>query len=118
MSCANSVLPVFMTKPSPQDPRGKRRAIQIRPSNEVPEILMGQTLPGEFGSANRTVVVDYMTSRIAKAESPKDFGKPLRYDKFGLWRYRVRDFRIVCELQEARQVVLVVGVGHRRDVYE
>jgi len=31
---------------------------------------------------------------------------------------RVRDFRIVCELHEARQVVLVVGVGHRKDVYK
>jgi mRNA interferase RelE/StbE len=66
----------------------------------------------------RAEIVDYMTSRVAKAENPTDFGKPLRYDKFGLWRYRVRDYRIVCELQEARLVVLVVGVGHRRDVYE
>lgn len=73
---------------------------------------------GKLSRQVRAEIVDYMTSRIAKAESPKDFGKPLRYDKFGLWRYRVRDFRIVCELQEARQVVLVVGVGHRRDVYE
>lgn len=66
----------------------------------------------------RAEIVDYMTSRVAKAESPKDFGKPLRYDKFGLWRYRVRNYRIVCELQEARLVAMVVGVGHRRDVYE
>jgi len=66
----------------------------------------------------RAEIVDYMSSRVAPAGSPTDFGKPLRYDKFGLWRYRVGDFRIVCELQEARQVVLVVGVGHRRDVYE
>jgi mRNA interferase RelE/StbE len=58
-----------------------------------------------------------MQERVSKAGSPRDFGKPLRYDKYGLWRYRVRDFRIVCELQEARQVVLVVGVGHRKNVY-
>jgi mRNA interferase RelE/StbE len=66
----------------------------------------------------RSEIFRYMQGRIADAASPRDFGKPLRYDKFGLWRYRVRDFRIVCELREARQVVLVVGVGHRRDVYE
>jgi hypothetical protein len=33
-------------------------------------------------------------------------------------RYRVRDFRIICELDESRRVVLVVGVGHRKDVYK
>jgi mRNA interferase RelE/StbE len=59
-----------------------------------------------------------MQDRIAQADSPRNFGKPLRHDKFGLWRYRVRDFRIVCELQETRQGVLVVGVGDRKDIYK
>jgi mRNA interferase RelE/StbE len=66
----------------------------------------------------RAEIHEYMTARVAQAENPQDFGKPLRYDKFGLWRYRVRDYRVVCELQPARQVVLVVGVGHCQDVYE
>jgi len=66
----------------------------------------------------RSEIFSYMQERIAQAESPRNFGKPLRYDKFGLWRYRVRDFRIICELQDARQVVLVVGVGDRKDVYK
>jgi mRNA interferase RelE/StbE len=66
----------------------------------------------------RSEIFSYMQERIARAESPRNFGKPLRYDKFGLWRYRVRDFRIICELQDARQVVLVVGVGDRKDVYK
>jgi mRNA interferase RelE/StbE len=65
----------------------------------------------------RSEIFDYLQERIARAESPRNFGKPLRHEKFGLWRYRVRDFRIVCELQEGRRVVLVVGVGHRKDVY-
>jgi mRNA interferase RelE/StbE len=66
----------------------------------------------------RAEITDYMTSHVAQAENPKDFGKPLRHNKYGLWRYRVRDFRIICELQEERRIVLVVGVGHRRDIYE
>ena len=65
----------------------------------------------------RSEVFHYMQERIARADSPRNFGKALRHEKFGLWRYRVRDFRVICELQDARQVVLVVGVGHRRDVY-
>ncbi len=65
----------------------------------------------------RADVFNYMQNRIARADNPRNFGKALRHDKFGLWRYRVRDFRIICELQDAPQVVLVVGVGHRKDVY-
>ena len=63
-------------------------------------------------------ILDYMDDRVAKAKDPRDFGKPLRATKFGLWRYRVRDYRIICELQEKRLVVLMVAVGHRSTVYE
>ena len=63
-------------------------------------------------------ILDYMDERLARAKDPRDFGKPLRASRFGLWRYRVRDYRIICELQERRLVVLVVAVGHRSTVYE
>jgi len=63
-------------------------------------------------------ILDYLEKRIATAEDPRVFGKPLRHSKFGLWRYRMRDFRIICQLQRARLTVLVVAVGHRRTIYE
>jgi mRNA interferase RelE/StbE len=44
-------------------------------------------------------VLDYMDRRVATATDPRDFGKILRHQKFGLWRYRVRDYRIICELE-------------------
>lgn len=65
----------------------------------------------------RAEVVRYLEGRVAQAGNPRDFGKPLRHERFGLWRYRVRDFRIICELRDEKLTVLVVGVGHRRDVY-
>lgn len=63
-------------------------------------------------------ILNYMDGRIAKAEDPRVFGKPLRHSKFGLWRYRLRDYRIICQLQEARLTVLVVAVGHRSKIYD
>jgi len=63
-------------------------------------------------------ILDYMDERVATANDPRDFGKPLRSSKFGLWRYRVRDYRIICELQEKRLVVLVVAVRHRSTIYD
>jgi len=58
-----------------------------------------------------------MEKRIGRAEDPRSFGKPLR-SKFGLWRYRRRDYGIICQLQQAKLIVLVVAIGHRSIIYE
>jgi mRNA interferase RelE/StbE len=63
-------------------------------------------------------ILNFMERRIGQAEDPRSFGKPLRHSKFGLWRYRLRDYRIVCQLQQAKRVVLVVAIGHRSIIYE
>lgn len=63
-------------------------------------------------------ILDYMDRLIGRADDPRQFGKPLQGSKFGLWRYRLRDYRIVCELQDKRLVVLVVSIGHRSTIYE
>jgi mRNA interferase RelE/StbE len=49
---------------------------------------------------------------------PEQFGKPLRGERHGFWRYRVRDWRILCRLENKVMIVLVVSVGHRREVYD
>ncbi len=63
-------------------------------------------------------ILRYLRSRIAVAEDPRRFGKPLRRNLAGLWRYRVEDYRLICRIEDLRVVVLVLQVGHRRDVYE
>jgi len=63
-------------------------------------------------------ILNYLRERIAGAENPREFGKPLRMNLAGLWRYRVGDYRLICRIEENRLVVLVLKIGHRRDVYE
>ena len=63
-------------------------------------------------------ILDFMDKRIAMAANPRDFGKSLRHDRFGLWRYRVRDYRIICELNDKVTVVTVLAVGHRSTIYD
>ena len=63
-------------------------------------------------------IVKFLKERIAKLENPRVFGKPLSYDKFGLWRYRIENFRIICRINDDALVVLVVQVGHRKEIYE
>jgi mRNA interferase RelE/StbE len=63
-------------------------------------------------------ILGYMRQRIAGSSDPRQFGKPMRLNLAGLWRYRVGDYRLICRLEESRLVVLVIKVGHRREVYE
>ena len=62
-------------------------------------------------------VLHYLRERIAGSDDPRRFGHALAGDRKGLWRYRVGDYRIVAAIEDERFVVLVVAVGHRREVY-
>ncbi len=62
-------------------------------------------------------IVDYMDERIAGLENPRSAGKALTGPLGGLWRYRVGDCRVICDIQDDALRVLVVQVGNRRNVY-
>jgi mRNA interferase RelE/StbE len=51
-------------------------------------------------------------------ENPRLFGKALTAGMGGLWRYRVGDYRIICELKDREFTVLVIDIGHRSEVYK
>jgi len=63
-------------------------------------------------------ILRYLRERIACPEDPRRFGKPLKRNLAGLWRYRVEDYRLICRIEEDRVVVLVLRIGHRREIYE
>lgn len=54
---------------------------------------------------------------IAKLDDPRSRGKALTGNLAGLWRYRVGDYRVVCDIEDGVLVILVVDVAHRREVY-
>ncbi len=63
-------------------------------------------------------IVSFLKSRITGCDDPTKFGKPLKADLSGLWRYRVDDYRVICKLEDSQFIVLVVKIGHRRDIYD
>ena len=72
----------------------------------------------KLGTEANRLILKYLRERIATADDPRRFGHALTRDLKGLWRYRVGDFRIVASIEDDRFVVLVVTVGHRREVYD
>ncbi|MEA2943216.1 MAG: mRNA interferase RelE/StbE [Bradyrhizobium sp.] len=71
----------------------------------------------KLGTDAERRVVSYLRTRIAGSGDPRRFGHPLTGDLQGFWRYRVGDYRIVAVIEDDRFIVLVVTVGHRREVY-
>jgi len=65
----------------------------------------------------QAAILDYLEDQIATLDDPRSRGKPLVGDRKGLWRYRVGDYRVLCELRDDDLIVLVVTIGHRRQVY-
>jgi len=65
----------------------------------------------------QAAILDYLEDEIAPLEDPRGRGKPLVVDRKGLWRYRVGDYRILCELRDSELLVLVIAIGHRRKIY-
>ena len=56
-------------------------------------------------------------SEIAGLDDPRSRGKALVGNLAGLWRYRVGDYRVICDIEDEVLVALVVGVAHRSEVY-
>ena len=63
-------------------------------------------------------ILDSMDTRVATDEDPRRFGKPLRHELRGLWRYRVRDHRIIRDIREQTRVVFILSINHRSTAYD
>ena len=62
-------------------------------------------------------ILDYLEDEISPLDDPRTRGKSLVGDKRGLWRYRVGNYRIICDIQDENLVIATITIGHRRDVY-
>ena len=62
-------------------------------------------------------ILNWLDARVLGADNPKQWGKELKGDFTGLWRYRVGDYRVVCQLKKDDLIVLVIRVRHRKNIY-
>ena len=65
----------------------------------------------------RRLIIAWIDKNIENCENPRVHGKGLVENKSGQWRYRIGDYRVICEIKDSEVIVLVLEVGHRREVY-
>lgn len=63
-------------------------------------------------------ITDFLRNRVAPLDNPRSIGHALTGSELGeFWRYRVGDYRIICEIQDKVLKILVVRIGNRREIY-
>jgi mRNA interferase RelE/StbE len=62
-------------------------------------------------------ILNFLYGRLAKAEKPRSLGQALKGPLGDYWKYRVGDYRVVCDIQDQEIMILVIRVRHRSKVY-
>ena len=64
------------------------------------------------------LIVGWIRKNLENCSDPRNHGKGLTANRSGQWRYRVGDYRILANINDTEITILVISIGHRRDVYE
>lgn len=90
------------------------------PARKTWRIEITRTAERQIAKLDRSAqksIQRFLRERLLAAENPRQWGKPLHGEKRSLWRYRVGDYRLICDIQDEKVLVLVLEIGHRKDVY-
>jgi len=73
---------------------------------------------GKLDKSEAKRITAFLRQRLAMIDDPRSTGKALTGPQLGTyWRYRLGDYRIICEIQDNALLILVIAIGSRRDIY-
>ena len=73
---------------------------------------------GKLDPQHRKRILTFLQHRVARLDDPRSIGQALHGSRFGeFWKYRVGVYRLICKIEDDRLIVLVLRVGHRKDIY-
>lgn len=64
------------------------------------------------------LLLGWIEKKLVDCDNPRQFGKGLTANRKGEWRYRIGDYRLVADIQDDKIVILILNIGHRRDIYK
>jgi mRNA interferase RelE/StbE len=63
-------------------------------------------------------ITSFLLDRLQTTDNPRLTDKALQGRFSGLWRYRVGDFRLLCRIEDNELIILVIEIGHRKEIYK
>jgi mRNA interferase RelE/StbE len=64
------------------------------------------------------LIYSWIENNLVNTTNPRTSGKPLKGNLKEYWRYRVGEYRIIADIQDANITIVIVNIGHRRQVYK
>ncbi|MBQ3406555.1 MAG: type II toxin-antitoxin system RelE/ParE family toxin [Lachnospiraceae bacterium] len=64
------------------------------------------------------IIKVWIDKHLMNCEDPRQYGKGLTSNRSGEWRYRIGDYRLLCEIRDEDIVIIMINIGHRRDIYD
>ncbi|MBR1811954.1 MAG: type II toxin-antitoxin system RelE/ParE family toxin [Clostridia bacterium] len=65
----------------------------------------------------RKLIYAWIDKNLQECENPRIHGKGLTANRTGQWRYRVGDYRLIAEIEDEKITILIINVGHCKDIY-
>lgn len=72
----------------------------------------------KFDKSISELILRWVYKNLDGCTNPRQHGKALTANHAGQWRYRVGDYRLIAEIQDEEIVILILSVGHRKEVYD
>ncbi len=66
----------------------------------------------------KRMIKAWIDKNLVDCENPRIHGRGLTANRSGQWRYRIGDYRLICEIEDDSLVIIALSVGHRREVYK
>lgn len=66
----------------------------------------------------KRIILEWIEKNLVGCSNPRLHGKALSANRAGQWRYRVGDYRIIAKIEDNKLIILVIAIGHRREIYK
>lgn len=66
----------------------------------------------------RQMIYSWIDKNLVGCENPRQYGRGLTADRSGQWRYRIGAYRLICQIDDGKLVILALSVGHRKKIYD
>ena len=71
----------------------------------------------KLDKSTQKLILNWIEKNLDKCDNPRSKGKGLSSNRSGQWRYRVGDYRIICDIRDNELIILALSIGHRSQVY-
>lgn len=71
----------------------------------------------KLDKSTQKLILTWIAKNLENCENPRIKGRGLTANRSGEWRYRVADYRIICDIQDNELVILALSIGHRKTIY-